>query len=163
MKFRDKMKDVELSPYMLAIYRDNEHRHLLKHALECWEYRTRGGKNALGTLNTNPIFYSSYPTLELIAQYNISARSMLDSRVLKCPIVAKWALINVLSEYQDLPEMFLQLMQAPSQYAPRVVNLIDFDDDLIYKVIMSGLGPYMPEKFQNSLDAEQRTTMVICA
>lgn len=163
MKFRDKMKDVELSPYMLTIYRDNEHRHLLKHALECWEYRTRGGRNALGTLNTNPLLYCQFPPLDLIYKYNLSPSHFISSRILMCPIVARWAFESTLDKFEGVPEMLEQSLAQATQYTRRVVELIEYDNELIYKIIMGGFGHAMPEFFHNLLDDEQKMTMTICA
>lgn len=165
MKFADKMKDVELNPYMLAIYKDNEHHHLLKHALECWEFRTRNGtKTALRPFDTNPILFCRYPPLELIEAYNLAHENFIQSRLLECPKVAKWALRQMMAKWAAADMEIFKLnfsMAASNPY--RVLSLIEYDEELIYEVIMAGFGPVMPDKFQQSLNTEQRMTMTICA
>lgn len=176
MKFRDKMKDVELSPYMLAIYRDNEHHHLLKHALECWEHRTRNPQptNPAWVNNrpvsppthlvTNPIHFCSYPPLELIKQYDISPHTVLSSKLIKCPKVAKWAFDQHLDNWVDNPEMIVMSLTLQfSENFRRIVSIIEYDDELIYKLIMMGVATYMPPEFQEKLNEEQRNAAIICA
>lgn len=170
MKFADKMKDVELNPYMLAIYKDNKHYHLLQHALEAWEYRSRSGQytsTGLSSYNiqiTNPIVYAAYPSLELIKQYGIRPNQMITSRVLKCPIVAKWAFEEMLAVWSENPEVYnFAFDKNLGEQANRVVSLIQFDEELTYKVICAGMAPYMPEAFQRNLTEEQLLSSIICA
>ncbi|MCK9530941.1 MAG: hypothetical protein M0R77_10355 [Gammaproteobacteria bacterium] len=161
---REKLKDVELHPYMLAIYKDNEHRHLLKHALECWEHRTvNGTRSALRPLDTNPILYCRFPPLDLIHEYNLSSSHFLGSRILQCPVVARWALEQFLTNWSHDPDMVAYKIQSEMLYFERVSTLIKYDDELIYKIIMAGIGPVMPSSFHQTLSEDQKMAMTICA
>lgn len=164
---RQKLKDVELAPYMLAIYKDNEHRHLLKHALECWEHRKRMTPvttGVSGILTTNPIHYCSFPPLEMIEKYDINPITFLSSRTLQCPKVARWAFETVLDGWvgADAEHMKLVLGQA-QPYLFRILSLIAYDEDLTYKIIYSGLASYMPAKFQFGLTEDQKLAATFCA
>lgn len=156
---RQKLKDVELSPYMLAIYKDNEYQHLIKHALACWENRTKNGRTAPpGPLGNNPLSYCQFPPLDLIKEYRMSAESLISSRTLQCPDVARWALESLLdNEPEWIGVMLGQL------YVTRVLMLINYDEELIYKIIYAGIANIMPAAFQFKLSEEQKLAATFCA
>lgn len=161
---RQKLKDVELSPYMLAIYKDNEHNHLLKHALECWKLRTQNGRPAPpGPLATNPILYCRHPSIEMLEEYRIGTPHMLGSRILECPKVARWALERVIDIHLNDLIFLREKIKDQSPYYPRVLSLIQYDEDLIYKVIYAGIGDIMPDAFHNQLTSDQKLAITFCS
>lgn len=163
VSMRQKLKDVETTSYMLAIYKDNEHGHLIRHAIKYWlarkpEYNQR---NYAGPQYNNPLVYCPYPPMDLVEHYfnNSSAMSLLNSRLLRCPIVARWA-------FEKEFETLAQLIQAQDDlgwYVSQVIDLIEFDEELIYRIVTSPIGPKMPSKFIEMLNDEQRATLAICA
>lgn len=164
VSMRQKLKDVEVAPYMLAIYKDNEYNHLLKHALEFWKYNTKNGtKSALRPFDVNPIMYSCFPPLELIEEYNLGSADFLGSRLLKCPKVARWALERAMEVHsQDLEFLKIKL-DAQQPYMTRVLMLIDYDTDLIYKIIYAGIADRMPAAFQFKLTDDQKLAVTFCS
>ncbi len=165
--FASKMREVESSPYMLAIFKDNQHRHLFYHAMECWKMRhgqaAASNVNNWRVLDTNPILYCTHPPLEAVQQYFSGKVSyqLLSSRILKCPIVARYAFEENLESMAEMHKM--EMLQFENSYILRVIDLIEFDEELTYKVIVAGLTKAMPEPFQRDMTPEQKATAAICA
>lgn len=163
MKFSEKMKDVELNPYMLTIYKDNEHHHLLRHAIECWKLRPRptGPINNI-LLARNPILYHPKPPLDLVQKYYPGENSyvLLISRILNCPIVARYAFWE---NFDRLCEIARQFDCHGDSNLDRTINLISFSQDEVYQIVSAGLLPIMPWEFHLSLTSEQRSVAAICA
>ncbi len=161
---RQKLKDIELSPYMLAIYKDNEYHHLLNHALELWKIHTNNGrKPALRPFDTNPILYCRFPPLELIQEYDLGSTDFLGSRLLECPKVARWALERAIDIHENDREFLKIKLEAQHPYLTRVLMLIDYDEDLIYKIIYAGIAGLMPAAFQFKMTSDQKLAMTFCA
>lgn len=161
---RQKLLDIEKSPYMLAIYKDNEHHHLLKHALKQWKINTNNGrKPALRPFDTNPILYCRFPPIELIEEYALGTTDFLGSRLLECPKVARWALERALEIHENDREFLRLKLEAQHPYLTRVLMLIEYDEDLIYKIIYAGIADIMPAAFQFKLTSDQKLAMTFCA
>lgn len=163
---RQKLKDVETAPYMLAIYKDNDYNHLLKHALECWKHRrckTQTNAGIGGVLITNPILYCRFPPIELIEEYALGTTDFLGSRLLECPKVARWALERALEIHENDREFLRLKLEAQHPYLTRVLMLIEYDEDLIYKIIYAGIADLMPAAFQFKLTSDQKLAMTFCA
>lgn len=161
MKFRDKMKDVELHPYMLAIYKDNEHHHLLRHAIKSWEIRKRGMQDPRSHPNylfSHPITFSAYPPFELIEQHEITPHSIIGSKIIRCPRVLKWAVSMVLNE----PDGDLVWPLTSSSFWNYLAPHVEWDDELIFKMIQADLYPFLVQ-YGIKLTDEQHATAIICA
>lgn len=158
MKFADKMKDVEMHPYMLAIYKDNKYHHLLLHAIESWKIRKRGlhdPKSKPVYFLQHPIIYVQFPPIELIDQYEVPARTIVSSKHIQCPVILKQALLEVLQsgDYIHLTSAGFWLYTA--------VN-VTWDDELIFEFARADLS-YHLLKNNIQLTEEQRSVLTICA
>lgn len=161
MKMKDKMRDVETSPYMLAIYKDNEYHHLLRHALKHWEARRHKSFVGMGVsiLGTNPIYNCPYPPMELLDKYSINPMTMVSSRVLKCPKIARWALEMVLQS----DEVSVWAAVRNNLSFSKFLTLIEFDDYLLSLFAMAGVADALPSSVKERLTPEQQSLIAICA
>lgn len=157
-----KMQEVEKTPYMLAIYKDNEHYHLLKHALKHYEARKPTIHLMVGMdksiLGTNPIYYCPYPPLDLLRKYIINPMTIFSSRVIKCPKIIRWAVEEVLNADE------ITIWSAFNGiYAPQFLSKIEYDDELLALFAMAGVSSKLPISVKEKLTPEQRSLIAICA
>lgn len=162
MKMIDKMRDVERTPYLLAIYKDNKHHHLLRHALKHWEARKSTihlmvgmDKNILGT---NPIYYCPYPPLDLLRKYIVNPMTIFSSRIIRCPTVIRWAIESVLcADEVTIWSAFNGI------YIHQFLAKVEYDDELLALFAMAGVSSKLPISVKEKLTPEQRSLIAICA
>ena len=159
--FATKLKDVELIPFMLSIYKDDEKLTLLHHALEFWEYRVRWPHGQVDPKpfphysTSNPLSYVPYPPMELIEKYQISDREMASSRHLRCPIIIKKVLMGLVTLDAEFPF-------EPQRYWFYIKNRIVWDEDLIFAFAANNCG-YLLREMNVPLTDEQKSVLAICA
>ncbi len=84
--FIDKLKDVELNSFMLAIYKDDENGTLLNHSLECYNRHRASIQNYDKFGYRNPMCYVQYPPIDQFKKFIANNNSILyaDLKHLKC-------------------------------------------------------------------------------
>lgn len=109
--------------------------------------------------------------MELVLQYcnEKAAMGYLNSKHLKCPKVARWAFEI---EFDNLAlvavnNRFTNIGATPASglghYLLKILSIIEYDDELIYRIITSDLATHMHLGFYDLLNEEQRATLVICS
>lgn len=106
--FAEKLKDVELNPFMLAIYKDDENGTLLRHSLECYDIRKGSLKDYDKFGYRNPMFYVQYPPIDKFKEFVIGHWSILyaDMKHLKCVECLGFAIEQIFKIIKENPDQF---------------------------------------------------------
>jgi hypothetical protein len=161
LDFEYKLNDVLKHPYMLAIYKDDSNNTLLCAALE--KYYSDLGSVSSPRINrrlNHPLIYCGYPPLDIVQLHERYCKSSeyLWSRALKCRKVATWAFYD---SYEVLKTLFLVTKEI--NCLESFLDLVDFDEAMIYQILADGLLPAMNQSFHQQLTPAHLSVAAICA
>lgn len=107
--FAEKLKDVELNPFMLSIYKDDENGTLLNHSFECYIRRRNSDKDYDKFGYRNPMFYVQYPPIDMFKEFVRKNNSTLytDLKHLKCIECISFVIDEIFKEIKKFPTGFV--------------------------------------------------------